>query len=91
MSTLLKRMMHAAQLSGETFPGIPLVEIAGDSRVLVENHKGVIYYGPKEVRVNVSYGFLCVCGQNLNMARLAKDQLVITGEIDAVSLYRWRG
>lgn len=77
-----------ADLLSETAPGVTLVELAGDQRVLIENHRGVTTYGHTEIRVRVSYGMLCVCGRNLELARMTKQQLVITGCVDRVSLMK---
>ena len=85
---LLERAVLAADLPAEPLPGLPLVEIAGTRRVLIEKHCGVTEYGCREIRVKVSYGQICICGTRLELARMTRDQLVITGNIDAVSLNR---
>ena len=77
-----------ADLLSETRPGLPLVEIAGDKRLLIENHCGVTVYGCKEIRVNVSYGMVCVQGSCLELVRMTDQQLVITGCLDSVTLLR---
>lgn len=84
----LEKLMDEMDLPGETLPGQPLVEVAGDRRVLVENHHGVTEYGHEQIRVRVKYGELCVCGRELEMIRMTKAQLIITGYIDAVHLVR---
>ncbi len=86
-SFLDKVALHV-QLPGESIPGMPLVEIYGYQRILVENHKGVIMYGCNEIRIKVSYGQLSICGSGLELVRMTKQQLVITGKIDCVSLCR---
>ena len=87
---ILNRIALAADLPGETVPGQPIIEIAGGNRLLIENHKGVTVYGCKTIHVKVSYGQVCICGSGLQMARMTKQQLVITGRIDSVSLLRGR-
>lgn len=87
---LLERVVLGADLPGEALPGMPLVEIVGEERVLIENHRGVVAYGCKEICVKVRYGHLCVCGMGLELARMTKHQLVITGRVDSVSLCRGR-
>ena len=87
---ILERVVLGADLPGESLPGIPLVEIAGEGRVLIENHHGVIAYGCKEICVKVHYGHICICGMGLALARMTKHQLVVTGRIDSVSLCRGR-
>ena len=66
---------------------IPLVEIAGQNRVLIENHLGVVAYSLEEIEVKVCYGKLAVVGQCLKFMQINKEQLVITGQIEGVHLF----
>lgn len=84
------RVALGSDLPGESLPGIPLVELASDRRVLVENHRGVVAYGCNEVKIKVSFGLLCITGSALELARMTKQQLVVTGKIDCVSFLRRR-
>ena len=86
----IERLADSADLQGEAFPGQPLVELYGDRRVLIEHHGGVTEYGREKIQVKVRYGYLCVCGGCLELARMTAEQLVITGRIDSVSIIRRR-
>ncbi len=81
----LSRITEDMDLSA---PSLPLVEIVGTNRVLIENHGGVSGYGPECIRVKVKYGQICICGKCLEIARMTKEQLVITGRIREVKLLR---
>ena len=81
----------AGQLEAQTLPGLPLVEIAGQNRVLIENHRGVCAYGAELINVRVSYGEVSVRGCALELAKMSREQLVITGKIDCVALIRRQG
>lgn len=80
------RKAVTAHLYGEPLPGIPLVEIWDQKRVLIENHQGIVGYGCEEILVKVRFGRICVCGENLKLAKMSKEKLVITGKICAVNL-----
>lgn len=67
---------------------LPLVEIAGKKRVLVENHLGVIGYSSEKIQIRVCYGVLSVSGSGLQFAQINREQLVICGRVDCVSLLR---
>lgn len=84
----LERLMDSMDLPGEGVPEQTLVEIAGENRVLVENHRGITEYGTDRIRIQVKYGSLCICGEGLEMKRMSKRQLIITGKIDVVNLIR---
>lgn len=83
-----EHMMQQADLQPESVPGAPIIEIAGDRRVLIENHRGVAAYGKERILVNVKYGMVSICGCNLEMLHMTKAQLVIYGRIDSVGLQR---
>ncbi len=67
---------------------VPLVEIAGDCRVLIERHKGVLGYDDKNVWVRLSIGRLQICGCCLKIVHMTKSQLVVSGQIHGVMLQR---
>lgn len=84
----MDKITRQMELSPEPVPGLPLVEISGQRRVLIENHRGVSGYGRQQITVRVSYGEISVRGCGLELARMSREQLVITGRIDCVSLNR---
>ena len=65
-----------------------IVELVGYRRVLIENHLGVITYGKEKIIVKVKYGAVCICGCSLELTHMTKEQLVIFGTIQSVSLHR---
>ena len=86
----IKNIMEQPLLDPEIIPGYPIVEIAGEHRVLIENHHGVAAYGKERILVKVKFGSICICGCNLEIARMTKEQLVICGIIHSVGLQRRR-
>ena len=86
----LEDLANSVDLPGETIPGQPIVEVAGERRVLIENHFGVVQYTQEQICVKVKFGEVSVCGCGLDLTRMTKNQLVITGRIDSISLVRRR-
>lgn len=84
----LERFSEDVDLAMEPMPGQPIVEIAGEKRVLIENHQGVKAYGRDQIIVKVKYGCVCVCGCGLELLRMTREQLVIRGKIDCIKLQR---
>ena len=82
------KLSLAADLPDEPIPGRPLVEIVDNTRVLIENHNGVNEYGQNLIRIKVKFGSICVCGCHLELARMNKGQLIISGNIESVQLCR---
>ena len=86
----IRRMADRSGLDEEVLPTMPLVEIAGDNRVLIEGHKGVTEYSREKICVKVRYGHVSVCGCGLELSRMSREHLVITGRIDCVQFGRRR-
>ena len=85
---LFAYVMEQAALPQESVPGHPIVEIYGDRRVLIESHLGIAAYGKERILVNVRFGIICVCGCNLEILRMTKEQVIIHGNIDSVTIQR---
>lgn len=85
---VMRRISTSSLLPQDALPGVPVVEIAGMGRVLIEGHKGVTEYGQQRIQVSMRYGSLVVIGCGLSLAQMSKDRLVITGTVDQVCLCR---
>lgn len=70
----------------ELFPGVTIVEICDQDRILVENHRGILCYDANEIKIKTRYGSICVCGRYLKLMKMSKMKLVITGKIHGVTL-----
>ena len=84
----IERIVTAADLQDESVLGMPLVEIAGERRVLIEHHCGVTQYGRCRICVRVKYGIITIVGESLELTRMTGSQIIITGRIDGVQLER---
>lgn len=85
---MMEKLTWAADLPDEPIPGRALVEIIDNCRVLIENHRGVTEYGETMIRVRVKFGSICVSGCRLELSRMTKGQLIISGCIESVVLTR---
>ncbi len=81
---ILEQMRFTQEVPPEASPGLSIVEMLGDSRVLIEKHMGMQGYSENEICVKVKKGILAVCGASLTLAKMSKDQLVITGRIECI-------
>ena len=66
--------------------GLPLVELYGNHRVLIENHSGVKSYCARKIIVRTKISDICIVGDKLEIANMSKCRLIITGEIESVLL-----
>ena len=87
-SYLWEQIQKQGSLIADAVPAQTIIEIAGDQRVLIENHRGVITYGRENIAVNVKFGSISIYGHNLELTQMTKEQLVIHGRIQEISLQR---
>ena len=84
----LDRWIRNTELPGEVLPGQSVLELIGENRVLIEGHRGVIHYSREQIGVKMRFGALMVCGCGLELHHMTRDQLVIRGRIDGISVQR---
>jgi sporulation protein YqfC len=79
---------NGADVYAPPLPGLPIIEMVGDRRLLIENHNGVTGYSDTDIYVRVKYGELRVSGDCLSLSYMSKCQLVITGCIHSIHIGR---
>ena len=62
----------------------PRVEIIGNSRVVVENHRGIQEYDDGVLRVKCSGCEVRITGDGLTLTAMSLDELAVTGTIVSV-------
>jgi len=73
------------ELPGEITLNLPKIIMIGHSRMLIENHKGVIEFTPLKIRLNSGIGVIKIEGIDLNLKNIAADDIIVTGKIKTVS------
>ncbi len=86
--SLMQHLLDNVDLPEESLPRQTVVELLGDGRVLIEQHRGVLEYGPERIGVRVSFGSVCVTGSNLRLGLMTCQKLVILGKIRGIELVR---
>ncbi len=79
----------AQSFIAEDFVGnMPRIEIQGDKRVLIENHKGILEYGETLMRINCGQMIVRIVGTALDLKALSLSELAVTGQIISVEYVR---
>ena len=85
---VVERVTGAAARRGELIMKQPLLELYGDHRVLIENHNGISQYTINRIDIKTRFGLLSVSGTGLEICRMSIEQIVITGDIESVNLFK---
>lgn len=75
-------------LPGESAPWQTITEIVEDQRILIENHLGVKQYSQSQIGVKVKFGQIIICGCNLEISLMTREQLIVSGRIESITLQR---
>lgn len=84
----IQRIADGIELDSEILPMLPIIEIAGDKRVLIERYRGITEYTGDRIGISVPFGTVYICGNGLEITRMSGEQLVISGRIEIVQLHR---
>ena len=86
--SIARRLNMVSEMASASLPHQTVVELLDTCRVIVENHKGVCQYSSEQICIRSYYGFVCIEGSSLHIARMSKEQLVITGNICVITTQR---
>lgn len=74
-----------AELLEDLHSDLPRVEITGNSRVQIENHRGILEYDDTCLRVRCSNCEVVIAGSDLALTALSLDEAAVVGTIFSVS------
>ena len=78
-------LLEMTDLTDES-SGQSIVELAGENRILIENHSGILSYSDKMIDVKVSYGSVKIEGNMLRISKMCKKQLIVAGKVSKLVL-----
>ena len=83
---LLERTAEALELPGDLVAGLPRIELTGDRELRMENHRGILAYGSREIQISGGRLVVKVRGENLELRAMNAGELLITGALRGVDL-----
>jgi sporulation protein YqfC len=81
-----KKLASALELQEDVMLNLPLMHLTGGERLVVENHRGIAELDSAHVRIRAAHGSVLVQGERLRVGSLGRDDLVITGNIQSVTM-----
>jgi len=83
----LKRKVTATfELPPDIILDLPTMRMAGNEELVISNHKGIVEYTKEKIRVKTKLGIARILGQKLVIKEINRDDIVVTGRVDAVIL-----
>jgi sporulation protein YqfC len=63
---------------------IPKITILGDNEITIENHKGIILFEDKVIKVNSNVGLISIFGENFKILFIGGSTVTISGKFVSV-------
>ena len=83
---LLVRVSRAFDVPADVLGGLPRMELIGTGELRMEQHKGILAYGPEEIHISGGKLVVRVKGSDLELRAMTPTELLITGEIRMIEL-----
>lgn len=63
---------------------LPKITITGDNEIIIENHKGVILFEEKQVKVNSGVGLISISGSNFEILFMGGSTITLSGKFKSM-------
>lgn len=63
---------------------MPKITITGENEIIIENHKGVILFEEKEVKINSNVGLITIYGSGFEILFMGGSTLTVSGKFKSV-------
>lgn len=63
---------------------IPKITVLGDNEITIENHKGVILFDEKEIKINSNVGLITIGGIGFEILFMGGSTLTVSGKFKTV-------
>ena len=83
---LLERTAQFFDLPADVVAGVPRLELVGTGELHMENHRGILAYGDREIHISGGAYIVKVVGEDLELRAMTGVELRITGKISGVQL-----
>jgi len=80
----MNRIVNALDLPQDVVLNIPRITLTGKIAVFLENHKGIVEYSERVIRVNTPIGIIVIKGEDLLIKTIIADEITIDGNIKSV-------
>ena len=83
---LLEKTARALDVPADGLAGLPHLDLIGDHELRIENHRGILSYGDKEIHVGAGKMVIRVRGDGLRLRVMNAEELLITGQIVGIEV-----
>ncbi|MCI8453868.1 MAG: sporulation protein [Lachnospiraceae bacterium] len=78
-------LSKALMLPQDAVKGETLLTFTGQRVVYIENYRSILLYSDTKIQIQAKHYRLTVAGRNLSICYYDKDEMKITGHVEAIS------
>ena len=86
MENMKLNVSEALELPIDIMMDLPRLTLIGNMEIALLNHKGIIEYTKKIIRINTKSGVFKIMGENLEIKTILSEEIIITGEIQNIEI-----
>ncbi|OLO38888.1 sporulation protein YqfC [Alkalihalophilus pseudofirmus] len=79
-----KFLTDQMELPADVLMDLPRITMIGQIHIYIENHRGVLQFSNKELRLLLSQGQLLIKGEQFVIKTILPEELLLEGKIDKV-------
>jgi sporulation protein YqfC len=83
---LKKTVAEAFELPMDVMMDMPLIHMTGTLMVTVENHRGIVEYTDRKIRIDSAAGPIEITGIHMMIVTIEREQIVIRGSIGGIQM-----
>lgn len=83
-------LANQLDLPRDVMMNIPKISVTGNNEITIENHKGIVLFDEKEVKINSNVGLISISGEKFEILFLGGSTITISGRFRSI-LYEGNG
>lgn len=85
INRMKERISNKLDLSREVIMDLPQITVTGDNEITIENHKGIILFEDREVKINSNVGLISICGKEFEILFMGGSTLTLSGRFKSIN------
>jgi sporulation protein YqfC len=84
LNKIRENIAQQLELPRDIIMNLPRIIINSDSEITIENHKGIILFEEKNVKIDSNIGVISINGDNFEVLFIGGSTLILSGKFKSV-------
>jgi sporulation protein YqfC len=83
-----ERILNKLEFPHDISLDLPKIIVIGDREIIIENHRGIIFFETNMVKINSRIGAIVIKGEEFEILFIAETSITISGIFQGISYER---